>query len=231
MFRNTASLVILGGGTIMLLQEIGIPVMPLLGSAAVVGLAVAFGAQSLIKDYFYGFMVLIEDQYAVNDVVKIAGIAGQVERIALRVTVLRDSEGTAHYIPHGSITTVSNMTHGWSAAFLEVLIGFKEDVDGVVDLIKEIGKELRQDPVLGPSILNDLEMAGLDRLENSGMIIQFSMKTLPLKQWDVKRELLRRIKKKFDELGIEIPVPQRSVYVHHTNGHVADEENQLAGRA
>jgi moderate conductance mechanosensitive channel len=148
--------------------------------------------------------------------------------------VLRDSEGTAHFIPHGSITTVSNMSHGWSAAFLEILIAFKEDVDRVANIIKQLGKELRQDPAFAPAIQGDLEMAGLDRLENSGMILQFSMKTLPLKQWDVKRELLRRIKKKFDELGIEIPVPQRAVYVHHANGAhngdgAADEEHQLAG--
>ncbi len=115
-FQNIASLVVLGGGALMVLEQLGISIVPLMGGAAVLGLAVAFGSQNLIKDYFSGFMVLLEDQYGVNDVVKIGDISGAVEQITLRMTVLRDLEGTAHFIPHGTITTVSNMTHTWSRA-------------------------------------------------------------------------------------------------------------------
>src|SRR5205823_744709 len=126
-FRNTMSAFILGGGVLMLLDEVGIPIVPLMGGAAVLGLAVAFGAQNLIKDYFTGFMVLLEDQYAVNDVVKINSIDGQVERITLRMTVLRDLAGVAHFIPHGAIHTVSNMSHGWARANLEIGVAYKEN--------------------------------------------------------------------------------------------------------
>jgi small conductance mechanosensitive channel len=118
-FRNSTSMLILGGGGLLLLEEVGIPIVPLLGGAAVVGLAVAFGAQNLIRDYFSGFMVLLEDQYGVNDVVRINDVSGKVESISLRVTVLRDLEGIAHFLPHGTITRVSNMTHSWSRASLK----------------------------------------------------------------------------------------------------------------
>ncbi len=213
-FRNTASLLILGGGVLMLLDEVGIPVVPLMGGAAVFGLAVAFGAQNLIKDYFSGFMVLLEDQYAVNDVIRIGPIEGKVERISLRITVLRDVTGVVHFIPHGTIMTVSNLTHGFSRAFFEIGIAYKEDADRVMALLDELARELRADPEFGPLILEDPEMLGVDALGESSVLIKFYFDT---KQGAVRRELLRRIKRRFDQLGIEIPFPHRTVYHRHEN--------------
>jgi small conductance mechanosensitive channel len=212
-FNSALSLLILGGGSLMMLDEVGIPIVPLMGGAAVVGLAVAFGAQNLIKDYFSGFMVLLEDQYGINDVVKIGDISGLVEHISLRTTVLRDLEGVVHFIPHGTITTVSNQTHGWSRALFDIDIDYKEDIDNVMVVLLEIGRELRRDPMFAPLILDDPEMLGVDNLADSSVIIKFFLKTRPLQQWTVKREMLRRIKKRFDELDIEIPYPHQTV--HH----------------
>lgn len=211
-FRSATSVAIYAAGTIMVLDEVGIPIVPLMGGAAVLGLAVAFGAQNLIRDYFCGFMVLVEDQYGINDVVRISGIAGQVERITLRMTALRDIEGVVHFIPHGTITAVSNLTHGWSRAFLEIGVSYNEDPDRVMESLTAIGREMRRDPVWAPFILDDPTMLGVDRLDDSSVVIAFFMKTRPLQQWPVKRELLRRIKKTFDQQGIEIPFPHRTVY-------------------
>lgn len=212
-FRSTASVLILVGGILMILQELSVPIAPLLGGVAVVGLAVAFGAQNLIRDYFTGLTILLEDQYGVNDVVKIAGIAGSVERITLRVTVLRDLEGVAHFIPLGQVTTVSNMTHGWSRALFEIGIAYKEDADRVMQVLMQLACEARQDELLGPLILDDPQMLGVDQLGDSAVIVKFFIRTRPLQQWTVKRALLGRIKKRFDELGIEIPFPQRTVFL------------------
>jgi small conductance mechanosensitive channel len=211
-FRNTASLIIVGGGILMALDQVGIPIMPLMGGAAVLGLAVAIGAQNLVRDYFSGFMVLMEDQYGINDVVKIGDISGVVEKITLRMTVLRDLEGIVHFIPHGTITRVSNMTHGWSRAVLEVNVSYKEDSDHVMRVLMDVARELRKDPVFGPIILDEPEMLGVDRLGDYAVVLKLTVKTHPLKRWPVKRELLRRIKQRFDALHIEIPFPHRTIY-------------------
>ncbi|MBL8796318.1 MAG: mechanosensitive ion channel family protein [Planctomycetia bacterium] len=211
-FRNAASLIILGGGSLMLLDALSVPILPLMGGAAVFGLAVAFGAQNLIRDYFSGFMVLLEDQYSVNDVVKIGETSGLVEKITLRVTVLRDMAGVVHFVPHGAISTVSNLTHGWSRAFFDIGVAYKEDVDRVMAILVELGRELRREPTFGALILDDPEMLGVDAFADSAVVIKFFIKTRPLQQWPVRRELLRRIKNKFDALGIEIPYPHRTVY-------------------
>ncbi|MFO0905346.1 MAG: mechanosensitive ion channel [Pirellulales bacterium] len=203
-------------GLVTILDEVGVPVGPVMGGAAVLGLAVAFGAQSLIKDYFTGFMLLVEQQYLVNDVVRIGEITGQVERISLRMTVLRDLEGQAHFIPHGQITTVSNMTHSWSRAVFAVNVSYRENVDRVIDELICLAREIRNDPQFGRLILEDVNMLGVDKLADSAVIIKFFLKTRAQQQWTVKRELLRRIKNRFDELGIEIPYPQQTVYVRES---------------
>jgi small conductance mechanosensitive channel len=209
-FRNTMSALILCGGVLMLLDEVGIPIVPLMGGAAVFGLAVAFGAQNLIKDYFTGFMVLLEDQYAVNDMVRINGIEGKVERITLRMTVLRDQGGTAHFVPHGVITTVSNASHGWSRATVEIGVAYREDTDRVMKVLREVCAEVRREQHFGSLILEEPDMLGVDRLDDSAVVLKFLVKTKPMKQGDVKRELLRRIKRRFDELGIATPGHQKS---------------------
>ncbi len=217
-FRYAAAVVIFGGGTVMLLEQIGLPIVPLMGGAAVIGLAAAFGAQNLIRDYFTGFMMLMEDQYSVNDVVKIGSISGLVEMITLRVTVLRDLEGVRHFIPHGTITSVSNLTHGWSRAMFDIPVAYKENVDEVIKVLMKLGQEMQQDVLYGPHILDVPEMLGVDSFADSGVVIKFLLKTRPLKQWPIKREMLRRIKNRFDELGIDIPFPHRTVYHHFPDG-------------
>ncbi|HEY2784107.1 MAG TPA: mechanosensitive ion channel domain-containing protein [Fimbriiglobus sp.] len=217
-FRYAAGIAVFGGGLVMLLDEVGVPVVPLMGGAAVIGLAVAFGAQNLIRDYFTGFMMLMEDQYSVNDVVRIGSISGLVELITLRMTVLRDLEGVRHFIPHGAVTSVSNLTHGWSRALLDVPVAYKENVDRVIDVLMELGREMRHHPVLGKHILEEPEMLGVDSFADSAVVIRFLLKTRPLQQWPIKREMLRRIKNRFDELGIEIPFPHRTIYHHYPEG-------------
>jgi small conductance mechanosensitive channel len=214
-FHNAANVAVVSGGVLMILDTIGAPIAALMGGAAVVGLAVAFGAQSLIKDFFYGFMILLEQQYTINDVIRIGETAGQVERITLRMTVLRDLEGCVHFVPHGTITSTTNMTHGWSRAMFEIGVAYKEDADAVIDLIKRLGSQMREDAYFGTLILEDLTMLGVDAFSESAVVIKFFIKTRPLKQWEVKRELLRRIKRAFDAQGIEIPFPHRTVY-HRT---------------
>lgn len=212
-FQQASSLAILVGGVLMVLQEVGIPIAPLLGGAAVFGLAVAFGAQNLIRDFFQGFMILIENQYKLNDVIKIGDHSGQVEQITLRTTVLRDSEGNLHFIPNGEIKSVVNMTHGWSRALFNISVAYKEDVDRVMTLIKQMGKEMREEPAFRSIILEEPTMLGVDSLADSAVVIQYHMKTLPLQQWTVKREFLRRIKNRFDAEGIEFPSSQKTVNV------------------
>ena len=224
-FRNTASLVVLGGGTLMLLDEMSIPIVPLMGGAAVLGLAVAFGAQNLIKDYFCGFMVLVEDQYAVGDVVRIGAVEGKVERISLRITVLRDGLGVAHFIPHGTITTVSNMTHGWSCAFFEIGVAFKEDLDRVMDVLMDLADELCREEEFSVHVIEDPEMLGIDAIGDSSVTIKFFIKTKPTKQGLIRREMLRRIKRRFDQLGIEIPYPHRTL-VHRNEIGPAPEQGR-----
>ncbi|HEX5105459.1 MAG TPA: mechanosensitive ion channel domain-containing protein, partial [Pirellulaceae bacterium] len=218
--HNAASLTVITAGVLLISDELGVPVGPLMGGAAVVGLAIAFGAQSLIKDFFTGFMILMEQQYMVNDVVKIGGISGQVERITLRTTVLRDLEGCVHFIPHGTITSTSNLTHGWSRALFEIGVAYKENVDQVMDLLLDIGRELRRDREFGPLILDDPVMLGVDSFGDWSVNIKFYIKTRPLRQWPVKREMLRRIKRAFDRAGIEIPFPHRTLFLH--SGHAGD---------
>lgn len=226
-FYNAASVAIFLGGGLMVLQEAGIPIAPLLGGAAVFGLAVAFGAQNLIRDYFYGFVVLLENQYKLNDVVKIGDLSGQVERITLRMTVLRDLEGQVHFIPNGQVTAVTNMTHGWSRALFAIGVAYKEDVDRVMAVLASLARELQADPQFGPLILEEATMLGVDELADSAVVIKFFIKTRPLQQWTVRRELLRRIKNRFDELGIEIPFPQRTV--HHRTDVSAAVLGSIAG--
>jgi small conductance mechanosensitive channel len=210
--HNALRTVVVAMAVMMLLEEIGVSIGALLGGVAVAGLAVAFGAQSLIKDYFTGFLLLLEQQYMIGDVVKISGnnfsgLTGQVEQITLRVTMLRDVEGAVHFIPHGQITVVSNLTHGWSQAVFDVKVECEEHVERVRSLFFESASEMRRDPTYGPMILNDPEMLGVDSLGENNFTVRFTLKTLPLKRWEVKRELLRRIKDKFQELKIKVSVP------------------------
>lgn len=215
---NAVVVVVIVGGLLLLLTEVGVNIVPLMGGAAVVGLAVGLGAQNLVRDFFSGFMILLENQYGINDVVRVGGVGGLVERITLRVTVLRDLDGTVHFVPNGEIKTVSNLTHGWSRALFDIGVSYKEDVFKVMDILMKLAKELRSDPTFRQMILEDPEMLGVDALGDSAVVIRFMIKTRAGKQWMVRRALTARIKKKFDELGIEIPFPHRTVYHRYENG-------------
>jgi small-conductance mechanosensitive channel len=205
--HNALRTTVIAIATIMVLDEVGLPIGPLLGGVAVVGLAVAFGAQSLIKDYFTGFLVLLEQQYMIGDVIKIGGVTGQVEQISLRLTVLRDLEGAVHFVPHGQITLVSNLTHGWSQAVFDLNVATSEHVERVREIFFELAKEVREDAKFSGMVLNDAEMLGVESLGDNTFLVKFAIKTLPLKRWEIKREILRRIKDRFQQLSIKITIP------------------------
>jgi small conductance mechanosensitive channel len=208
-FQSASRVVIVVLGVMLVLQEGGVDVTTVLGGAAIIGVAIAFGAQDLMKDYFSGFLILAEDQYQLGDLITIRGITGTVESVNMRVTVLRDLEGRVHFIPNGSIDQVTNRTYGWGRPVLEVPVGFDEDVDKVMETLVEIAKNLRDDPDWKGSIIGEPEMLGVDKFTDYGVVIKFMMKTQPDKLFVVRREMLRRITKHFHELGIQITVPQR----------------------
>lgn len=201
---STAGVVIVVLGVLTALNQAGVNVTVLLGGAAVVGAAIAFGSQNLIKDYFAGFMILMENQYSVGNVVKIGAVTGTVENITLRMTSLRDLEGVLHFIPHSQVLSVSNLTYGWSRIVLDIKVNVNEDPDKVMGLIMGVANELQRDAELGPQILGDPEMLGVDQLAGASMVIKVLVKTKPLHRWPIKREMLRRIKKAFDAAGVKM---------------------------
>ena len=208
-FQNAATVGIFISGSMMALEEIGANITVLMGGVAVIGLAVAFGAQNLIKDYFYGFVMLLENQYMLNDTIQIGSVSGQVERITLRMTVLRDANGVVHFIPNGTINSVSNETHGWSRAVCEVAIGYHEDMDQVIQLLKAISASLKADPTIGPLMIDEVQGPIIQRLGESSIELKLSVKTLPNKHGTIKQEWLRRIHRQFAEQGIAPPYPQQ----------------------
>ncbi|MEW5899345.1 MAG: mechanosensitive ion channel family protein [Bacillota bacterium] len=197
---------------VIILGILDIDIRPIITAAGIGGLALGFGAQSLVRDVISGFFMLLEDQIRVGDVVVLNGTAGEVVEMNLRTTVLRDLSGTVHIFPNGNITSVSNMTKDWSRYVIDVGVAYKEDVDYVMEVLKKIGTELSADPEFGQYILKPLEVLGVDNFGPSEIVIKVMITTVPLKQWYVGRELRRRIKKRFDELGIEIPFPHTTVY-------------------
>ncbi len=210
---NSAGLVIvLAVAAMMVLSEFGMNITPIITGAGIAGLAVGFGAQNLVRDVISGFFLIFEDQFRVGDVAVINSTGGFVEAINLRTTVLRDLAGVVHIFPNGEIKQVSNMTKVYSHYVIDVGIAYKENVDHVMTVLKEIGEELGRDPEYAPMILAPLEILGVDDFAESQVTIKIRQKTLPLKQWTVGRELRRRIKNTFDRKGIEIPFPHVSVY-------------------
>lgn len=210
--RYLIALVVSAMALMMVLAEVGISLAPILGAAGVVGLAIGFGAQSLVKDYFTGFFILFEDQIRTGDVVKVADIGGLVEDITLRHVRLRDYDGNVHFVPNGLITTVTNMSRQFAQAVVDVGVAYREDVDEVFGVMRKVAADLRSDEQFAARILADLEIAGVERWDDSAVILRCRFKVIPLAQWDVKREYLRRLKRAFDEAGIEIPYPHLTVY-------------------
>lgn len=211
-FRYVAAVVILVIAAMLILGELGVAVAPILGAAGVVGLAVGFGAQSLVKDYFSGFFILLENQMRQGDVVEIAGKAGLVEEITLRYVRLRDYDGNVHYVANGLITTVTNMSRGYAQSVVDIGVAYRENVDEVLGVMRETGAEMRADPVFGAKILDEIEIAGVDKWADSAVILRCRFRVRPLEQWNVRREFLRRLKNAFDARGIEIPFPHLTVY-------------------
>ena len=198
--------------SLMILSELGIEIMPLLAGAGIVGIAVGFGAQTLVRDFLSGFMVILEDLIQVGDVVTIAGHSGLVEKITIRKVELRDLEGIVHTVPFSQITIIENRTKDFSCYVLDIGIAYREDTDEVIGLLREIDEGMRNDPNIGPHMLGPLEIFGVDRFADSAVIIKGRLKTVPLKQWDVGREFNRRMKQMFDRHQIEIPFPHQTVY-------------------
>jgi small conductance mechanosensitive channel len=197
----------------MILREVGADIGPLLAGVGIAGLAIGFGAQTLVKDFLTGFFILMENQYRVGDVVRIGDHAGLVEKVNLRTTVLRDLEGVVHTIPNGEVQSVNNLTHGWSRVVLNIGVAYKEDIDKVIGLLRQVGKTMRAEQPYDQLMLGDPQVLGVDGFGESEVTIKMIAKTSPLKQWEVARELRRRIKYAFDEEGIEIPFPQRTLYI------------------
>ena len=202
----------MAGATLMLLRELNVDIMPILTGAGILGLAVGFGAQTLVKDLIAGFFLILENQIRVGDVASINGTGGFVEAVNLRTVLLRDLEGVVHVFPNGSIETLSNLTKDFSYYVIDVGVAYKEDTDAVTDVLSEVGAELAADPDYRLSVLEPLEVLGVDAFEDSQVTIKIRIKTVPLKQWAVGRELRRRIKTAFDAKQIEIPFPHVSVY-------------------
>ena len=210
--RQAATAFLMATVLLVILREFGVEIGPILASAGILGLAVGFGAQNLVRDIISGFFIIMENQVRVNDVAIINGTGGLVERINFRTTVLRDLSGDVHIFPNGSITTLSNKTKEWSAYVFDIGVACKEITDKVIKVIRAVAEELQQDSEFGKLIIEPIEIFGVDQLANSSVVIKGRIKTKPIRQWSVGREFLRRVKLAFDRKGIEIPFPHQTLY-------------------
>ncbi len=207
-----ASIILIFIALLMILSELTVEIGPILASAGVLGIAVGFGAQSLIKDYLNGLFIILEDQYNKGDVAKIAGLVGLVVDVNLRRTVLRDLDGIVHSIPNGQITTTSNYTRDWARVNWDVSVAYSEDLDRVMAVINRVGKELAEDEYFGKLIRSAPQALRVNKFGDSGIDIKILGETKPIKQWEVTGELRKRLKKAFDEERIEIPWPHVKLY-------------------
>jgi small conductance mechanosensitive channel len=204
LFTRVAFILLWGIGIIIILGELNINIAPILTGLGIFGLALSFGAQSLVKDLIAGVFILIENQIRVGDVAVINGTGGLVESIDLRTIVLRDTEGTVHVFPNGLIRTLSNTTKDWSACVLDISVAYKEDPEKAMEIMKEVDESMRRDKEFGRYILKPIEIFGIEKLSKSSMVIRVRIETQPLKQWTIAREYRLRLKKAFDEQGVEI---------------------------
>jgi small conductance mechanosensitive channel len=227
LLRSVGRVVIWVVTLFMVLGALGLQLGPLLAGAGVVGLAISFGAQSLVKDVLSGLFILLENQFGVGDVVRLEGVSGSVERMTLRVVVLRDVHGVVHIVPNGEIKKVSNLTRGWARVVLDVGVAYKEDPDRVMEVMRDEGRKLWEDPQWRPLMLEEAQVPGIESFGESGVNLRMLLKVLPLKQWDMARELRRRLKYRFDSEGIEIPFPHQTVY--WGEGQSPTEISALAG--
>lgn len=212
LLRSIVFIALAGIAATMVLKELGMDISPIIAGAGILGLAVSFGGQNLVRDIISGFFIILENQIGVGDIAIINGISGTVEEIDFRTTVIRDLQGIVHVFPNGAINQLSNQSKGWSRYVIDMGVAYKENVDHVMEVLREIGDGLKKDDRFGPLILEPLEILGVDSFGDSDVVIKCMIKTQPLKQWEVGRELRRRIKNTFDQKGIEIPFPCLSMY-------------------
>jgi small conductance mechanosensitive channel len=211
-FRYAASVAITIVAGMLVLSELGISIAPILATAGVLGLAVGFGAQSLVKDYFSGLFLLLEDQIRHGDVIEAGGKSGLVEEVTLRYVRMRDYNGNVHFVPNGQIESVTNMTRDYSYALIDVGVAYRENLDEVFAVIREVAAGMRTDPQFKDIILEDVDLAGVENWADSSVAIRLRIKVSPIQQWTVRREFLHRLKAAFDAHGIEIPFPHVTVY-------------------
>ncbi len=210
--QTSVKLLVVLVGFLLILQLVGVETGPLLAGVGIFGLAVGFAAQSLIKDVINGLFILTEGSLGAGDVVDVGGVAGVVEKVTLRSVRIRDLSGNVHFVPNSTIEHVQNMTKDYSRYLLDVGVGYREDTDEVVAVMKEVDETMRRDPQFRRDMLEPIEILGVDRFEDSAVIVRGRLKTRPVEQWRIGREYNRRLKKAFDERGIEIPFPHRTVY-------------------
>ena len=213
-FRKAAAIILWSIGIVAILSELGVNTTALAATLGLLGIAVSLGSQGLVKDFISGFFMLLENQLAIGDVISINGsISGTVENFGMRVTVLRDGSGALHFIPNGSISRVSNQTHGYSKTVFSIGVGYREDPDEVIEVIEDVLNKFAKEDGWAAMILESPVVLGVDSLEESEVSFKISIKVLPGKQWGIRRELLKRLKISFDLNDIEMPFPQR---VHYT---------------
>ena len=212
---RTATIALWAVAIVMALSEIGFDVGPLLAGAGVAGIAIGFGAQNLVRDFFAGFFILTENQIRIGDVAVINGQGGFVEQLNLRTTVIRDFSGDVHIIPNGAITQLANRTREYSFSVFDIGVAYKEDVDEVMRVMEEVGADLQKDETIGPMILEPIQIVGVDQFAESAVVIKARIKTTPIQQWAVGRAYNRLLKIRFDAEGIEFPFPHRTVLMHN----------------
>ena len=220
--QNVLTTMVVVVSSLMILREVGLDITPILTGAGILGLAVGFGAQTLVKDIISGFFMILENEIRVGDVVQIDSHGGMVEEMNLRTIVLRDFDGTVHIIPNGTVTAVMNRTKDFSYYVVDLPAPYESDTDEIADLVRKVGAELRADAAFAPFILNDIEVIGVDAFADSSVTIKVRIKTVPLKQWEVGRELRRRLKKAYDAAGVAFPYPTQT-------HHMIPEKNPPAG--
>jgi len=203
---------------VLLTLNVFIDIGPILAGAGILGLAVSFGAQSLVKDVISGFFILFEHQFAIGDVIEVAGTKREVEKMTLRVVQLRDAEGVMHVVPNGEIKVVSNKTRGWSRAVVDVGVPYDENVDRALEILRDEAAQFSTDKAWGAQLDGPVEVLGVESLSDSAVVLRTMIRTQPGSQWNVAREFRRRIKNRFDRESLEIPFPQRRVHVRVEGG-------------
>lgn len=216
--KNVAGIVIYSIAAFTILAELGINLGPLIAGAGIVGVALGFGAQSLVKDFLSGMFMLAEDQYGVGDIINVGEAEGTVEVVNLRTTRLRDLDGTVWHVPNGEIRRVGNMSQQWARALLDISVSYDTDLDRAMEVVKEVADELWREDVWRVDVLDEPEVWGVEKLAVDGVTIRLVLRTQPGRQWAVSRELNRRIKARFDAEGIEIPFPQRVMWLRQDGG-------------